>query len=163
MLKALTAGLVAAGLMVSLPALAQKAPETDGARGDRTTRMSPDDRAALLDARIAALRTGLKLTPDQEKNWPAVETALRDLAKQRATRAEQRREVREKRAKGDAVTRDPIELLRTRAEIMSERAAGLKRLADASEPLYRSLDDGQKRRLQVLARQAMGRQFAPRR
>jgi zinc resistance-associated protein len=160
MLKALTAGLVAACLMMSLPALAQKAPETDGARGDRTTRMSPDDRAALLDARIAALRTGLKLTPDQEKNWPAVETALRDLAKQRATRADQRRETR---ARGDAVMRDPIELLRTRAEIMSERAAGLKQLADASEPLYRSLDDGQKRRLRVLARQAMGRQVAPRR
>ena len=45
--------------------------------------LTTEDRAALVDARIAALRTGLRLTPDQEKNWPAVETAIRDLAKQR--------------------------------------------------------------------------------
>jgi hypothetical protein len=158
MLKALSAGLVAAGLMVSQPALAQKAPQTDGARGERAARMSPDDRAALLDARIAALRTGLKLTPDQDKSWPAVETALRDLAKQRAARADEQRAAREKRT-----AQNPIELLCTRADAMSERAAGLKRLADASEPLYLSLDDGQKRRLQILARQTMGRQLQPRR
>ena len=38
---------------------------------------------AFADARIAALHAGLKLNAEQEKNWPAVESALRDLAKQR--------------------------------------------------------------------------------
>jgi zinc resistance-associated protein len=159
MLKPVVAGLLAAGLLVSAPALAQRAPQTDGARaGERASRLSPDDRATLVDARIAALRTGLKLTPDQDKNWPAVEAALRDLAKQRAARADERREAREKQTR-----RDPIERMRARADVMGERAAGLKRLADAAEPLYRSLDDGQKRRLQVLTRQAMGERGRPRR
>ena len=40
---------------------------------------SQEDRAAFQDARVAALKAGLKLTPAQEKAWPAVEGALRDL------------------------------------------------------------------------------------
>jgi hypothetical protein len=58
---------------------------------------------------------------------------------------------------------DPIARLRAAADAMGERSAGLKRLADASEPLYRSLDEGQKRRLSFLTRQAMHPQFGPRR
>jgi hypothetical protein len=39
---------------------------------------------------------------------------------------------------------------------MDARASGLKKLADASEPLYKSLDDGQKRRFAVLLRMGGG-------
>ena len=49
-------------------------------------RPSAEDITAFGDARIAALHAGLKLTAEQEKNWPAVESALRDLAKQRSER-----------------------------------------------------------------------------
>jgi hypothetical protein len=159
MLKTVSAGLVAVGVLLALPALAQTAPQTDGARsGERAGRLSPEDRQALVDARIAALHTGLKLTSDQEKNWPAVESALRDLARQRAERAAQRSESRERRAE-----RDPIERMRASADAMSARANGLKKLADAAEPLYRGLDDGQKRRLRAMTRYAMGRHFVPNR
>lgn len=157
MLKAVSAGLVAAGLLASSAVLAQRAPQTDGARTERA-RLSADDRQALIDARVAALRTGLKLTPEQEKNWPAVEDAIRELARQRAQAVAQWRENRKSRAE-----RDPIERLRARADGMSKRAEGLKRLADAAEPLYRSLDDGQRRRLRVLTRRAMGYPPVPRR
>src|SRR5207237_480874 len=50
-------------------------------------RMSPEDRAAFVDARIAAVHAGLKLTADQEKLWPPVEAAVRDFAKLRVDRA----------------------------------------------------------------------------
>lgn len=53
-------------------------------------RMSPEDRAAMADARIAAVKAGLKLTPDQEKLWPPLETAVRDFTKLRADRANAR-------------------------------------------------------------------------
>ena len=53
-------------------------------------RMSPEDRAAFADARIAAVKAGLKLTPDQEKLWPPVEAAVRDFAKMRIDRANAR-------------------------------------------------------------------------
>ncbi len=153
MSKAVSALLIAAGVLATSSALAQqRGPATDGARsGDRPAMLTTEDRAALVDARIAALRTGLRLTPEQEKNWPAVESAIRDLAKQRSQVRERMREARE--------SRDPIARLRTAADIMGERASGLKQLADASEPLYRSLDDGQKRRLNLLTRQAMRPQF----
>jgi zinc resistance-associated protein len=156
MLKPVFAGLLAAGLLVAAPALAQRAAQTDGARGGE--RLSAEDRAALVDARIAALRTGLKLTADQEKDWPAVESALRDLARQRAAHADEWRAAREKQTR-----RDPIERMRARANLLGERAAGLKRLADAAEPLYRRLDDGQRRRFQALTRQAVGERGRPRR
>src|SRR3569833_1909822 len=53
-------------------------------------RMNPEDRTAFADARVAAVHAGLQLTPDQEKLWPPVETAVRDLAKLRIDRANAR-------------------------------------------------------------------------
>src|SRR6266404_3167757 len=53
-------------------------------------RMTPEDRAAFVDARIAAVHAGLKLTADQEKLWPPVEVAVRDFAKLRIDRANAR-------------------------------------------------------------------------
>jgi len=107
-------------------------------------RPSAEDISAFGDARIAALRAGLKLTPEQEKNWPAVESALRDLAKQRSERFAAR-------ASADR-PQDPVERLALRADAMTQRGAALKKLADAAGPLYKSLDDGQKRRFTALAR-----------
>ncbi len=57
-----------------------------GGGGHRHHHLSAEDRAAYLDARIAALKAGLELTPDQAKNWPAFEQALREMAKLRAER-----------------------------------------------------------------------------
>ena len=158
MFKKLPIGLVAASMILSSAALAQQAaPSTDGVRSERGAgdrergaRLSPEDRAAFSDARIAALRAGLRLNADQEKNWPPVESALRDLAKERAQAMAERRQRKESHERPD-----PIQRLRNASDAMSNRGAALKRLADASEPLYRSLDDAQKRRLEVLSRQAM--------
>ncbi|EKS31390.1 Spy/CpxP family protein refolding chaperone [Afipia felis] len=118
---------------------------------------SAQDKIAFVDARIAAVKAGLKLTPDQEKNWPAVESAVRDFAKQRIDRTEARRTERQaRRAEQEGksaeqrVPADPVARLQKRADNMAATAAGLKRIADAADPLYKSLDDGQKRRLAVL-------------
>lgn len=126
-------------------------------------RLSAEDRAAFVDAKIAAVKAGLKLTPDQEKNWPAVESAVRDFAMQRIDLANARMKEREARraerrqedANSDTSreqTRDPVARLRARADRMAATAAGLKKIADAADPLYKSLDDGQKRRLAMLTR-----------
>jgi hypothetical protein len=117
-------------------------------------RMSPEDRAAFTDARIAAVKAGLKLTPDQEKLWPPVETAVRDFAKLRIDRANAR--MNAQRDSQDAQKPDdPVARLRQRADNMATSAAALKKIADAADPLYKTLDDGQKRRLAVLTH--MGR------
>jgi hypothetical protein len=51
---------------------------------------------------------------------------------------------------------DPVVRLRRQAEMMTNVGATLKRLADAQEPLYQSLDDSQKNRFKLLARVLTG-------
>ena len=108
-------------------------------------RFSAEDRAAFLDARIAALKAGLELNADQEKNWPALESAMRDLAKDRAARFEAWKESR-----GENRDMSPVDRLAHASERLSARAAGLQKLAGAAKPLYDSLDDSQKRRFAIL-------------
>ncbi len=119
-------------------------------------RFSPEDRAAFLDARIAALKAGLELNADQEKNWQPLESAMRDLAKERAARFNAWRERRDDNQDQD-VEINPIDRLDRASERLSARAADLQKLAAAAKPLYDSLDDGQKRRFAVLFRGPMGR------
>src|SRR3569623_1697352 len=86
MKKAIVAGSIALMLSGASLAFAQQAPrEARESRG--MMRPSAEDVSAFTDARIAGLKAGLKLTAEQEKNWPAVETAIRDLAKARADRS----------------------------------------------------------------------------
>ncbi len=47
--------------------------------GGEHHQLSAEDRAAFDEAHIAALKVGLKMTPAQEKNWPALATVLRDV------------------------------------------------------------------------------------
>jgi zinc resistance-associated protein len=156
MKKTIAAGTIALMLAGAGAALAQSAPPREGMR----MRPSAEDVAAFTDARIAALKAGLKLTAEQEKNWPAVETALRDLAKERAERAQARADRHDAR-RGQERTQDSaaqqpapdaIARMREGADGLTQRAANLKKLADASEPLYKSLDDAQKRRFAALIR-----------
>lgn len=153
MKKAVLAGLAALTLVGSTAVYAHQRPW----HHHHHVRMSPEDRAALADARIAAVKTGLKLTPDQEKLWPPVEAAVRDFAKLRADRANARMQARQNSDAGQARP-DPMTRLRDRADRMAETAAALKKIADAADPLYKTLDEGQKRRLAVLTRRE-GRLF----
>jgi zinc resistance-associated protein len=120
------------------------------------SRFSAEDRAAFLDARIAALKAGLQLNADQEKNWAPLEAAMRDLAKERAARMAAWRERREDNS-AEASDMSPIDRLTRASERLTARAADLQKLAAAAKPLYDSLDDGQKRRFAVLFRGSMGR------
>jgi hypothetical protein len=113
------------------------------------SRMNPEDRAAYADARIAAIRAGLKLTADQEKLWPPVEAAVKEFAKLRIDRAN----ARMNRPQDDSSQQkpdDPVARLRERADNMAATAAAMKKIAEVADPLYKTLDDGQKRRLAVL-------------
>jgi hypothetical protein len=51
----------------------------------------------------------------------------------------------------------PVARLRDRADNMAATAAAMRRIADAADPLYKTLDDGQKRRLAILTH--MGGRF----
>jgi zinc resistance-associated protein len=158
------AGLVSAGILV----LAVKADAGEDADQSATTKQTeppaqnadqfgtteqtqlprfvptPADRAAFLDARIAALHAGLELTTDQDKLWPAVETALRNASKVVADQRE--------KARSEPKPADPVAWLQRVSENALTRGEALKKLADAATPLYAALTDDQKHRLPILWR-----------
>ena len=111
MWKVILAGTTALTIAGASLAIAQENPDRSNSQ---RWRPSAEDRSAFIDAQLAELKAGLRLTPSQEKYWPDFEAVLRNRAKQRA--AEQ------------------------------------KLLADAVEPLYNSLDEGQKQRFAMLFR-----------
>jgi zinc resistance-associated protein len=123
-------------------------PDRDNARFEHRHPLSPEDRAAFVDARIAALKAGLELTPDQAKNWPDFEKALRDMAQLRAERIAAREAAEQHPDKAPSA---PFDRLAQRADNMGKTSAALKRIAEAGKPLYASLDDSQKARFHKLA------------
>lgn len=79
---------VASAEQASQPAPAMKRP--NGIKPAAAAVHNRDDRAAglmLNDAQIASIKTRLRLTPDQEQMWPAVEAALRNIAYTRSREA----------------------------------------------------------------------------
>ncbi len=145
MKRTLIAGLTALAL-IGAPAAFAKQPAPEGAMPEHH-KFSPADMKAFTDAKIAALKAGLELTPDQEKNWAPVEQAIRAMTEARQAHWAKFRE--------EAKSMDGIAKLRARADAMEQRAAELKKLADAAEPLYRTLSDDQKHRLHFLVRMMM--------
>jgi hypothetical protein len=143
MWKAIVAGTAALAIAGTSLVFAQQQRGRDG--GERW-RPSTEDLRAFGEARLAALKAGLTLSPEQEKNWPAFEQAAREVAKLRSDRMVAMRNA--------TPSEDPVERLRQRATALSETGAALKKLADATDPLYKSLDDSQKRRFGVLNRLA---------
>jgi hypothetical protein len=115
-------------------------PAPDRPAGVQPPAVSRDDAAAYLDAGLAALHSGLQLTPDQEHLWPGFEKAFRDFENLRQERG------------NPPGNEDLMARLQRRADLLSRRGAALKALADAAAPLWQSLDDGQKRRFTTLAR-----------
>jgi hypothetical protein len=146
MRKALIATGTALALLSSSLAYAQETGEKEH-REHEHWRPSEADLKAFTDARVAALKAGLQLTPEQEKNWPAVEQQIRDMAK---ARHERMAEFRKEAKSGDAIQR-----LRERADGLTHRAEQLRKLADAAAPLYASLTDDQKHRLRFLIAMSM--------
>jgi len=117
----------------------------------------------VADASIARFKADLRLTPDQEKNWGAVQTALHDMAKRRADRtaklrddraaATQRSDARDSKDSktgdgktGSARAWTTIDEMRAEADATSAHADDLRSFADVAGPLYDSLDAVQQRR-----------------
>jgi Spy/CpxP family protein refolding chaperone len=148
MLRIVAAGLTALFVTASPLAYAQTA-------ASAATTPSAAEWNSLTDMRIDVVKAALKLTPDQEKYWPAIEDAIRARAKNREARfADIEKRVAELR-EGNPVevlrNRDPVDFLQRRADALAQRSADLKKLAAAWEPLYKTLSPDQKQRMAFLA------------
>jgi gas vesicle protein len=107
-------------------------------RAELTANLIANDFAA----RTARIKADLRLTPEQEKNWPGFETAMSDTGRRYGDRQTAMKADRTQQ-KAPA---DIIEQLRDEAQYLSDRSVDRKTLADAAQRLYAGLDDQQKRR-----------------
>jgi hypothetical protein len=122
-----------------------------GARGEKASRqpavltqegapqLTAEQIVSNSDANIERIKTELNLTPEQEKNWTAFNSAMHYLGHNGADRLN----LRIARAKRDPPD-DIIEQMRNEAQFLDDRAVDQRNVADAAEPLFTSLDDKQK-------------------
>jgi len=110
-------------------------------RSDRTE-LSASQMADRADARTAKMKVDLNLTADQEKNWSGFASAMQDISKKQADR---RIAMRDARAQQQGKF-DVLDEMRKNADAQIERANDRKKLADAAQPLYTSLNEQQRQR-----------------
>lgn len=101
--------------------------------------MTAEQIVANSDANIDRIKAELNLTPEQEKNWTAFNSAMHYLGHNGADRLN----LRIARAKRDPPD-DIIEQMRNEAQFLNDRAVDQRNVADAAEPLFASLNDKQK-------------------
>ncbi len=102
---------------------------------------------AQFESRLASIKSALQLTSEQERLWPAAESAMREAVRKHH---EERERMRNASAPSDFVER-----MRRRADMMTSRGEAMKRVADAVQPLHDSLTADQKRRVASLMREHM--------
>ena len=152
MMKIVVVGTTALFLTASSIANAQTAQTSSPASPER---LNVADRNTLTDMRIDLVKAALQLTPDQEKYWPAVESAIRARTDDRKARLAKISETVGMRSDQNSVevmrNRDPIAFLQRRSEALAQRSADLDKLAEAWQPLYKTLSPEQRKRMGALA------------
>lgn len=149
LIKVLTAAVLMGGVTMS-GATAQTSTAPPPAQSEKTAGPADNQIANDVDARIAELKAKLRLTADQEKNWPGLQSALHDdgigqfkIAIEEGNHSRHR----ERDDKDQADRPNDIAFMRTAADGLAARAESIKKLADAADPLYTTLDDHQKHEL----------------
>jgi hypothetical protein len=155
MKKIVVVGATALLLSASAIAYAQTSQTSQTSSPATPERLSAADRNTLTDLRIDLVKAALQLTPDQEKYWPAVESAIRARAEDRRARLAKIGETVGRRADQNSVevirNRDPIAFLQRRSEALAQRSADLDKLAEAWQPLYKTLSPEQRQRMAAVA------------
>ena len=97
---------------------------------------------AALDAQLKGMKTSLRLTDDQEKDWAPFESAVKDGERVRVLALQ----------KGQGNNLSPMNRLNAKAERLAQDEANLKKIVEAVKPLYGSLSDAQKHKFIALGR-----------
>ena len=152
MLKTVVIGTTTLFLTASSIANAQSSQTSSPATPER---LNATELNTLTDMRVDLVKAALQLTPEQEKLWPPVETAIRANAEDRRARIAKVQEtvgIRGDQSRADVMrNRDPIAFLQRRSQALAQRAADLDRLAEAWQPLYNTLSQEQRQRMASLA------------
>jgi hypothetical protein len=97
---------------------------------------------AGIDAQLKGMKTGLRLTADQEKDWSPFESAVKDAEKARVIALQ----------KEQSSNLSPMDRNSAKADRFAEGQADLEKIVEAAKPLYQSLDGAQKHKFIALGR-----------
>ena len=152
MLKTVVIGTTALFLTASSIANAQSSQTSSPATPER---LNVTELNTLTDMRVDLVKAALQLTPEQEKLWPPVETAIRANAEDRKARIAKIQEtvgIRGDQSRTDVMrNRDPIAFLQRRSQALAQRSADWDKLAEAWQPLYNTLSQEQRQRMAALS------------
>jgi hypothetical protein len=130
------------------PVSAQAPAAGDAARPAQTARPAQAERmrghlpGERIDARLAYVKTALKITPQQEPQWNAFADVLRRHAQAMDQQVQQQRQAREQ---SRTQTTSAIDRLQERQKMMADGAARMNEVIVAARPLYASFNDEQKK------------------
>ena len=97
---------------------------------------------AGIDTQLKGLKTSLRLTADQDKDWGPFESAVKDAEKARVLALQ----------KEQSGKLSPMDLNAAKADRIAQGQADLGKIVDAAKPLYESLDGAQKQKFVALGR-----------
>jgi hypothetical protein len=97
---------------------------------------------AAIDAQLKGIKSSLRLTDTQEKDWAPFESAVKDAEKSRLVALE--------KEQGNNLS--PMDRLNAKAERIAQGKASIEKIVEAAKPLYGSLNDAQKRNFVTLGR-----------
>ena len=132
-----------------MPPMAFGGTAPQGPGGTQWAQRAAAAEEAVLDAKLAGMKAGLKLTPDQEKLWGPFEAAVRDASKARIDAIQTMPGMIQMR---ESASPSPVDRLEARADRMAKRTSELKAIADGAKLLFDSLDPVQKSDLELVAR-----------
>jgi hypothetical protein len=141
--------------LASVPVLAQDAPAPQAAPAQKSQRQVrlPSER---VEARLAELKTALKITEAQQPQWNAFADTLRKQARAGDERVKERMAQRQKGAKPVQLT--AIQRLERRQAFLAAASARTGEVLAAAKPLYAALSpEQQKIADDLIAKRASGR------
>jgi hypothetical protein len=95
-----------------------------------------------IDTQLKGMKTSLRLTADQEKDWGPFESAVKDAQKARLVALQ----------KEQASNLSPMDRNTAKAERLEQGQADLEKIVEAAKPLYASLDGAQRHKFIALGR-----------
>ena len=97
---------------------------------------------AAVDTQLKSMKAGLGLTADQEADWRAFESVVRDAAKARVLALQ----------KEQSENLSPMDRNLAKADRIGQSQASLAKIVEAARPLYASLDNAHKQKFISLGR-----------
>jgi hypothetical protein len=95
-----------------------------------------------IENQLKGLKTALRLTADQEKNWDPFESAVKDASRGWVLALQ----------KEQAGNLSPMDLNTAKADRLEQGQANLEKIVEAAKPLYTSLNGAQRQKFIALGR-----------